>query len=83
MSAVIKSKSGNNPYLYESESYRDTDGKVRNKRRIIGKVDSVTGQYIYKPEYIEEKSLHTRRMQPMKPLAKPIFIRSMTSGSQL
>ena len=58
MSAIITSKSGNYMYLYESESYRDEDGKVRNRRRIIGKVDPTTGKHIYKPEYIKEKGLH-------------------------
>ena len=58
MSTIIKSKSGNNIYLYESESYRE-NGKVKNRRRIVGKVDSVTGEHIYKPEYIEEKGVGT------------------------
>jgi transposase len=58
MSTIIKSKSGNNVYLYESESYRE-NGKVRNRRRIVGKVDPVTGEHIYKPEYLEEKGLVT------------------------
>ena len=57
MTTIIKSKSGNYVYLYESESYRDA-GKVKNKRRIVGKVDPKTGHHVYKPEYIEEKSLN-------------------------
>ena len=59
MTCIIKSRSGNNVYLYESESYRDKDGKVKNRRRIVGKVDIITGQHIYKPEYIEEKGINT------------------------
>ena len=58
MSAIITSKSGNHTYIYESESYRE-DGKVKNRRRIIGKVDPATGNHIYKPEYLERKGLHT------------------------
>ena len=58
MTAIIKSKSGNYVYLYESESYRD-EGKVKNKRRIVGKVDPQTGQYVYKSEYIEEKGINS------------------------
>ena len=57
MSAIITSKSGNHTYLYESESYRE-DGKVKSRRRIIGKVDPATGMHIYKPEYIRERGLH-------------------------
>ena len=59
MSAIIKNKVGNHIYLYESESYRDKEGNVRNKRRIIGKVDPLTGQHVYKPEYIEENGLES------------------------
>jgi hypothetical protein len=58
MSSVITCKVGNHIYLYESESYRDENGKVRNRRRCVGKVDPVTGKRIYKPEYIKEKGLH-------------------------
>jgi len=58
VSAIITSKSGNYTYLYESESYRE-NGKVKNRRRIIGKIDPVTGNHIYKPEYLERKGLHT------------------------
>ncbi len=32
---------------------------MRNNRRIVGKVDPITGQHVYKPEYIEEKGIHT------------------------
>jgi len=58
MGVIIKNKSGNNVYLYESESYRE-NGKVKNKRRIVGKVDPVTGEHIFKPEYIEEKGINS------------------------
>ena len=58
MSTVITCKVGGHTYLYESESYRNEEGKVRNRRKIIGKVDPVTGNHIYKPEYIKEKGLH-------------------------
>jgi len=57
MSAIIKNKVGKHIYLYESESYRDKEGKVRNKRRIVGKIDPLSGRHVYKPEYIEEKGL--------------------------
>jgi transposase len=68
MSAIIQCKSGNNIYLYESESYRE-DGKVKNRRKIVGKIDSETGERIFKPEYLESKGLnsfdnaaHTQRL---------------------
>jgi hypothetical protein len=38
-------------YLYESTGYRDKidGGKVKNARKLIGKIDKVTGEPIYKP----------------------------------
>jgi transposase len=41
-------------YLYESTGYRDkiNGGKVKNMRKLIGKIDKVTGEPIYKPEYL-------------------------------
>ena len=32
MSSIVRQKVGNNIYLYESVSYRNEDGKPRNKR---------------------------------------------------
>ena len=58
MSSIVPCKVGKHTYLYESESYRNEEGKVRNRRKCVGKVDPVTGQHIYKPEYIKEKKLH-------------------------
>ena len=58
MAAIIQSKSGNNIYLYESESYRE-NGKVKNRRRIIGKIDPATGVRVFKPEYMEQKGITT------------------------
>lgn len=34
-------------YVYESHSYRDKEsGKVRSKRRLIGRLDPVTGEVV-------------------------------------
>lgn len=52
MSSIIKQKVGDKVYLYESVSYRNENGKPRNKRIIIGKIDTSTGNPIYKPEYL-------------------------------
>jgi len=53
MSSIIKQKVGNTVYLYESVSYRNEEGKPRNNRKPIGKIDSATGLAVYKPEYLE------------------------------
>lgn len=53
MSSIVKYKSGKYVYLYESESYRDGDGKPQNKRKCIGRIDPMTGKNIFNPEYLE------------------------------
>ena len=52
MSSIIRQKVGDKTYLYESIAYRNEDGKPRNKRKPIGKIDPTTGNPIYKPEYL-------------------------------
>lgn len=52
MSSIIRQKVGDKIYLYESVSFRNADGKPRNKRVPIGKIDSKTGNPVYKPEYL-------------------------------
>jgi hypothetical protein len=52
MSYIIENKSGKYIYLYECESWRE-DGKVKGRRKPIGKIDPVTGERRFKPEYIE------------------------------
>jgi transposase len=46
-------------YLYESTGHRDkiNGGKVKNIRKLIGKIDKVTGESIYKPEYLTRMRL--------------------------
>jgi hypothetical protein len=56
MSSIIKQKVGRNTYLYESVSFRK-EGKPKNKRILIGKVDHSTGDSIFKPEYIERMKI--------------------------
>jgi len=53
MSSIVPVKVGKYTYLYESTSYRDENGQPRNKRKSIGKIDPKTGEYVYKPEYLE------------------------------
>jgi hypothetical protein len=46
-------------YLYESTGYRDKidSGKVKNIRKLIGKINKTTGEPIYKPEYLARMRL--------------------------
>lgn len=52
MPSIVRQKVGDHIYLYESTSYRNEEGKPRNKRIPIGKIDPATGQPVYKPEYL-------------------------------
>lgn len=52
MSSIIRQKVRDKIYLYESVSYRNAEGKPRNKRVPIGKIDPSTGQPVYKPDYL-------------------------------
>lgn len=55
MSSIIKQKVGKHTYLYESISYRNSEGKPRNTREVVGKIDPITKKEIYKPEYIARR----------------------------
>lgn len=57
MSSIVKQKVGDHIYLYESISFRNADGKPRNKRVPIGKIDPQTGLPVYKPDYLERMAL--------------------------
>jgi len=68
MASIVPVKVGNNTYLYESISYRNENGEPRNKRKPIGKIDSVTGRHIYKQEYLDrmEAEGHQIQTQPIE-----------------
>lgn len=69
MSSIVRQVVGNNVYLYESVSYRGEDGKPRNKRALIGKIDPVTSQPIYKAEYVARMAasgVHIEQGTPSK-----------------
>ena len=53
MGYIFEQTVGNHRYVFEGQSYRDANGKPRNKRVAIGKVDHKTGQREYKQEYLE------------------------------
>jgi transposase len=53
MSSIVRQKVGDKIYLYESVSFRNVEGKPRNKRTPIGKIDPISGNPVYKPEYLE------------------------------
>ena len=52
MAYIFEQSIGKYKYLYEGISYRDENGNPRNKRIRIGKIDPITKERIYEPEYI-------------------------------
>jgi transposase len=55
MTSIVKCKSGKFTYLYESTSYRDENGKPRNNRKCIGRIDPETGEEKYNLDYLERQ----------------------------
>jgi len=53
MASITKQTVGNNTYLYESHSFRDEQGRPRNHKVKIGKIDRTTGRARYTVEYID------------------------------
>ena len=53
MGFIFEQTVGKHRYVFEGEAYRDKDGNPRNRRVSIGKIDPITMQRVYKPEYIE------------------------------
>ena len=51
MSYEVIQRVGKYQYIFLATGYRDQNGKVRQKRVPIGKVDPETGRKFYKPEY--------------------------------
>ena len=52
MPSITKQTVGNNTYLYESHSFRDDEGRPRNRKIKIGKISRETGRAVYTKEYI-------------------------------
>jgi len=53
MASIVHNKVGKYTYLYESESYRDSNGKPQTRKTRIGKIDHKTGETVYNAEYLE------------------------------
>jgi hypothetical protein len=67
MASIVQCKKGGITYLYESVSFRKS-GKPRNKRKIIGKIDSKTGNPVFKQEYLERMNAAGTPVVAVKPV---------------
>ena len=68
MSSIVRQRVGDKIYIYESVSYRNEDGKPRNKRVPIGKVDPSTNKPIYKAEYLVRMDGSSAQFEEAAPL---------------
>ena len=66
MACITKQRVGKYVYVYESHSFRNEEGKPRNKKVKIGKVDPKTGQVVFTKEYLDRMS------QEGKPVSIPL-----------
>jgi hypothetical protein len=57
-------KVGNHIYIYEVSGYRDSNGKPRNKKHPVGKVDPETGQEVFKPDFIPKLAQYGKSVPP-------------------
>lgn len=55
-------KVGKHLYIYEVSGYRDPNGKPRNKKHPVGKVDPETGREIFKPDFIPKLARYGKSM---------------------
>jgi hypothetical protein len=53
MASITRQTVANNTYLYESRSFRDKEGRPRNTKIKIGKIDRKSGRAVYNQEYID------------------------------
>lgn len=54
MSCEVIPKVGRHQYIYLAEAYRNENGQPRQRRKPIGKIDPMTGEKVYKPEYLAQ-----------------------------
>jgi hypothetical protein len=52
MAYLSRMKVGKHIYIYEVSGFRDANGNSRNKKHPVGKIDPLSGEPVYKPEYI-------------------------------
>ncbi len=52
MASITRQKVGRYTYLYESVSFRDEEGRARNHKTKIGRIDPDTGETVYTREYL-------------------------------
>jgi len=77
MASITKQTVGNNTYLYESHSFRDEEGRPRNSKIKIGKIDRETGRAIYNQEYLD------RMLEAGTPVVIPQTSMTETQKQQL
>lgn len=75
MTCISRQTVGKYTYLYESVSFRDQNGRPRNKKVSIGKIDPVTGKPVFKKEYLERMAAAGTPIEQESPLHSTRILR--------
>ena len=82
MSSIVRQKVGKHVYLYESVGFRNEEGKPRNRRWPIGKIDPVSGHAIYKPEYLARMAAEGRPLKiPQADMSPSLTLQDLARSS--
>ena len=65
MACITKQRVGKYTYLYESTSYRNEDGKPRNRKVRIGKLDPDTGDPVYLESFVQRMTAEGKEPPPV------------------
>ena len=72
VASITKQRVGKYTYIYKSVSFRDEQGRPRNKKSKIGKIDPYTGETTYTSEYIRQNSLDTKTVITVKKIPSEV-----------
>ena len=80
--SITKQRIGKYTYLYQSQSYRDQQGRPRNKKTKIATINPNTNQTTYTPQYLKtHPELTTTPQQPLTANIKEILEKTKTYGT--
>ena len=66
MASITKQKLGKYTYLYESESFWDKKNKRPDKKVKIGKIDLLSGEPVYKQDYLDKLAASGKSIAGMR-----------------
>jgi len=84
MSSITRQRQGKYVYLDESESFWDRDKKKpRNRKTRIGKIDLLSGEPVYKKEYIDRLAAEGKDVGGMRLWERDKEVRGMVGAARV